>query len=68
MKRIIKLMAGDVRFQIKYGFYLLYAFFTFLYIAILYILPSAWKSDATTLVIYSDPALLGLIFVGVIVL
>lgn len=68
MMRTLNLMLGDIRFQIKYGFYLLYAFFTLLYVAILCLLPSGWKQDAAPLIIFSDPALLGMIFTGVIVL
>lgn len=68
MTRTIKLIGGDVRFQLKYGFYLLYGFFTLVYIAILYILPTEWKTDAASIIIFSDPALLGMIFTGVLLL
>ncbi len=68
MKRFINLLSGDVQFQKKYGFYLLYLFFTALYIVLIYVLPQSWHSHATSVVIFSDPALLGLIFIGAIVL
>lgn len=68
MKRTINLVVGDIRFQLKYGFYVLYAFFTLLYIAVLYIFPAGWKADASSIIIFSDPALLGMIFTGVLVL
>lgn len=68
MKRFINLLSGDILFQKKYGFYLLYLFFTVLYIVLIYVFPDHWRADATSVVIFSDPALLGLIFIGAIVL
>lgn len=64
----IKLILGDIYFQYKYGFYLLYALFTLTYIALLYFLPDSWKSIASAVIIFSDPALIGLIFMGSIIL
>ena len=66
--KIIKLLRGDIYFQYKYGFYLLYAFFTCVYIAILHLLPNSWHQVASALIIISDPALIGLVFIGAIVL
>lgn len=66
--KIIKLLRGDIHFQYKYGFYLLYAFFTLVYITILHFLPDSWQEVASTIIIFSDPALIGLVFMGAIVL
>lgn len=68
MKRIWNLVKSDIRFQNKYGFYALYIFFSFLYIGILYILPENWREIASSLIIFSDPTMLGLLFIGAIVL
>lgn len=66
--RIKALLIGDVRFQFKYGFYFLYLIFTIFYISLLYVLPAAWREQAAVLMIFSDPAAMGLYFMGAIVL
>lgn len=66
--RLKALILGDVRFQIKYGFYLVYLFFSILYIGILFAMPTAWRQTAAILMIFSDPAAMGLYFMGAIVL
>lgn len=67
-KRFIKLLKGDIYFQFKYGFYFLYIFFTILYLILLILLPQEWRKIAGSIIIYSDPAALGLFFMGAIVL
>ena len=62
------LLSGDIRFQYKYGFYFLYLVFTLIYIGLLYALPPAWREKAAVLMIFSDPAAMGLYFMGAIVL
>ena len=66
--RVKSLFLGDVRFQFKYGFYFLYLFFSLLYIGLLYAFPVQWKKTAAILMIFSDPAAMGLYFMGAIVL
>jgi fluoroquinolone transport system permease protein len=66
--RIPALLTGDIRFQYKYGFYFLYFFFTVFYIGLLYALPAAWREKAAVLMVFSDPAAMGLCFMGAIVL
>jgi len=66
--RLIRLIIGDVRFQFKYGFYFVYAVFTLIYIGILYLVPLKWKDIVAVLMIFSDPAAMGLFFMGAIVL
>lgn len=58
----------DIRFQAKYGFYFLYAVLTVLYVAILHALPRNWTENAAAILIFSDPASMGLFFMGAIVL
>lgn len=62
------LLIGDIRFQVKYGFYVLYLIFTILYISLLYALPNTWRERAAALMIFTDPAAMGLYFMGAIVL
>lgn len=66
--RMKNLIIGDVRFQLKYGFYFIYTVFTIVYAAIIYVLPHSWKVKTATLMIFSDPAAMGLFFMGAIVL
>lgn len=62
------LLIGDIRFQFKYGFYFLYLIFTILYISLIYALPAALREQAAVLMIFTDPAAMGLYFMGAIVL
>ncbi len=66
--RLRHLILWDMKFQKKYGFYLLYGFLTLLYIIVLSSLPKAWRVNVTALLIFSDPAAMGLFFMGAIVL
>jgi len=66
--KMIKLILGDIRFQFKYGFYFIYAVFCALYLFLLFIFPEAWREKAASIMIYSDPAAMGLFFMGAIVL
>ncbi|MDD3842831.1 MAG: hypothetical protein PHD24_05240, partial [Candidatus Izemoplasmatales bacterium] len=65
--KLLYLVIGDIRFQIKYGFYFLYAVFSVLYIIILVLLPQNTIKTATALLIFTDPSVFGLIFMGSIV-
>lgn len=66
--RIKSLLKGDVGFQFKYGFYFLYLIFTAFYIGVLFALPIEWREKAALLMIFTDPAALGLYFMGAIIL
>ena len=55
---------NDIRFQIKYGFYFLYAFFSLVYMAVLWVMPSEYKNMTASLIILTDPAMLGIFFIG----
>lgn len=66
--RFKSLLLWDMKFQARYGFYLLYGFLTVFYILLLVSLPLSWKENATAILIYSDPAAMGLFFMGAIVL
>jgi len=66
--RLQALLVGDIRFQWKYGFYFLYLVFTLLYIFLLQVLPPFWKDTASLVMVFSDPAAIGLFFMGAIIL
>lgn len=66
--KIGSMIVSDIRFQFKYGFYFLYLIFSLLYIGLLYAFPQAWREKAALLMIYTDPAAMGLFFMGAIVL
>lgn len=66
--RLKALFLGDIRFQFKYGFYLIYFIFTLLYIGLLYAFPFSARKIAGIIMIFSDPAEIGLYFMGAIVL
>lgn len=66
--KLKSLVLWDMRFQLKYGFYLLYAILTVLYLLALSALPGAWREKATSILILSDPAAMGLFFMGAMVL
>lgn len=66
--RMKNLIIGDIHFQIKYGFYFVYTIFTIFYICLLFAFPASIRGKAGILLIYSDPAAMGLFFMGAIVL
>ncbi len=66
--RLRSLFLFDIRFQAKYGFYFLYTVLTAVYIIILLAIPDSWREKAAAVLIFSDPAAMGLFFMGAIVL
>ncbi|MCI8638127.1 MAG: ABC transporter permease [Coprococcus sp.] len=66
--RLRSLFLLDMRFQAKYGFYFLYAVLTGIYVIILLAIPESWRENAAVILIFSDPAAMGLFFMGAIVL
>ena len=66
--RIKSLILSDIRFQYRYGFYFIYFIFSVLYIALVFAFPESWRKTAAMLMIFTDPAAMGLFFMGAIVL
>lgn len=66
--RFTSLLMWDMRFQARYGFYLLYGFLTVLYVILLSAFPTSWKENVAAALIFSDPAAMGLFFMGAVVL
>ncbi len=62
------LFGMDMRFLMKYGFCFLYAILTAVYVIFLWAIPEGWREKAAAILIFSDPAAMGLFFMGAIVL
>jgi fluoroquinolone transport system permease protein len=68
MKRLFNLIIWDIKFQMKYGFYFLYGVLSIFYLIILFAIPLKWQEKASIILIFSDPAAMGLFFMGAIIL
>lgn len=66
--RLRKLFSADLRFMARYGFFFLYAVLTAVYIVVLSVIPAHWRKTAAVILIFSDPAAMGLFFMGAIIL
>ncbi|MDE7312027.1 MAG: ABC transporter permease [Eubacterium sp.] len=66
--RLKSLFLLDIRFQAKHGFYFLYIVLTVIYAAALLAVPESWHEKTAVILIFSDPASMGLFFMGAIVL
>lgn len=66
--RLKKLIIGDIKFQIKYGFYFIYVILTILYVCLTSVLPVTWRGNGSTIMIFTDPAAMGMFFMGAIIL
>ena len=66
--RLRGLLLWDMHFQAKYGFYFLYAVLTVIYAIAIFAVPENWKEKTAAILIFSDPASMGLFFMGAIVL
>lgn len=66
--RILQAIKYDIKFQFRHGFYYAYLLLTVLYIALFRVLPQDMAKYIATLIIFSDPAVMGFFFIGGIVL
>ncbi len=62
--KLLKLLWGDIRYQLKYGFYLAYAIVAVFYVVVLALVPLQFSKQVVAFIIFSDPAALGFFFVG----
>ena len=62
--RLKSLFLLDMRFQAKHGFYFLYVVLTVIYAVALLAVPESWKEKTAIILIFSDPASMGLFFHG----
>lgn len=66
--RFLSAIKSDIIFQFKQGFYIIYIVITFVYMIALSWIPSSSLKIVVPLVIFSDPSVIGLFFVGGIVM
>jgi len=62
------LLRYDIRFQVRQGFYLVYGILAIVYAMILFSIPSVVRTEITAYFILSDTSIIGLVFVGALVL
>lgn len=68
MSRFRSMIMNDIRFQVRHGIYSAYALITTMYVLLLFFLPERVQAMAITLIVFSDPSVLGFFFVGGIIL
>ena len=66
--RFIHLLKGDIKFQFRYGIYFIYAVILLIYAVIIHMVPDAWRFRLGMILVYSDPAALGMFFMGALIL
>ncbi|MGN0142698.1 MAG: ABC transporter permease [Roseburia sp.] len=66
--RKINVIKGDIIFQWKYGFYLLYFIMIIIYTSIFSCLKGDIKDTVVAICVYSDPAAMGMFFMGALIL
>ena len=62
--RMAATIKNDIRYQMKYGFYFLYLFVTAIYIGVILLVPARYQDLTASIVMISDPAMLGFFFIG----
>lgn len=62
--RFLSALVNDIRYQIKYGFYFLYAVISVIYVAVLFVVPADYRKAVASIIILTDPAMLGMFFIG----
>lgn len=68
MKRMINAVRIDMLFQFRSGFHTIYSVLSLIYIIALNEMPDRWIRVGVPFVIFSDPAMVGLFFVGGLVM
>ncbi|MDD3205282.1 MAG: ABC transporter permease [Lachnospiraceae bacterium] len=66
--RQIELIKGDFRFQYKYGIFAIYVILIAVYIGLLAAIPMAVRQTVAIILIFTDPAAMGLFFMGAVIL
>ncbi len=64
MSKLSNAIKSDFKFQYKEGFFLIYLIICIIYLVILSVLPSSILPLVLSILIYSDPAGIGLFFIG----
>ncbi|MFZ5642268.1 MAG: hypothetical protein ACOY46_01610 [Bacillota bacterium] len=66
--RTLSAIKYDIKFQVRHGFYHAYLLLTVLYAVALNIMPETYRPAMFSLIIFTDPSVLGFYFIGGIVL
>ncbi len=66
--RFLNVFKFNIKQQYRYGFYMLYLFLAAIYSLIIFLLPESWKEMAVAIIVFFDPAEVGLYFMGGILL
>ena len=66
--RFFRLLKGDLFFLMRYGLFLVYAVFIAVYLIMLHYIPGDTGAFVMKLLVFSDPAAMGLFFMGAVVL
>lgn len=66
--RKVNLIKGDIFFQWKYGFYALYVLMIIIYFVFFSFFNGDIKNTIVSICVYSDPAAMGLFFMGALIL
>jgi fluoroquinolone transport system permease protein len=67
-QRLLTALKADVLFQFKQGFYFVYLILSLFYLIIFHQLDTTWLSYVMPVVLFMDPSVLGLFFIGGILL
>ena len=67
-RRLSRLTLGELRFALRYGILPLYGLLTVLYLVLLAAVPASVRADVAGVVILTDPAAMGLFFMGAMVM
>lgn len=62
--RFFSALINDMRYQARYGFYFLYGFISAVYTAVLILCPQEYRKTAASIIILTDPAMIGAFFIG----
>lgn len=66
--RLFHLILNEFRFMYKYGILFIYGAFTLFYLCLLSIIPESARQTTAVILVFTDPAAMGLFFMGAIVL
>lgn len=66
--RKVNVIKGDMIFQWKYGFYMLYFLVIIVYLIIFSFFSGSVKNTIVSICVYSDPAAMGMFFMGALIL
>ena len=66
--RMVNVIKGDIVFQWKYGFYAIYFLMSIIYLVIFSFFTGDMKDTVISICVYSDPAAMGMVFMGALIL